>query len=250
MSETTPGNDSKTFVLRLWSETARSRRTWRFSLEDPLSRGRRCFGSLRELVGFLSDLCRTDDDDDGSPEAAAPKLRRRVAALALAALLGCAEARAETPRLSLGQAAGAPGGAVVLPLVLASGDALPVGSLSLRVQVEPAPAAESVTFRRAGDWARRKAAFEARPQGDGGFSWILSLSEPAAASTDTLVGEVVVRLARGLPPGTQVTLLLDPAVSGFGDAAGTRFVSPGSGGLLLADGTVDVVTRIEPAQKR
>ena len=159
-------------------------------------------------------------------------------------------ARAEAPRLSLGQAAGAPGGAVVLPLVLASGDALPVGSLSLRVQVEPAAAAESVTFRRAGDWARRKAAFEARPQGDGGFSWILSLSEPAAASTDTLVGEVVVRLARGLSPGTQVTLLLDPAVSGFGDAAGTRFVSPGSGGLLLADGTVDVVTRIEPAERR
>ncbi len=249
MNEKTPGNDSKTFVLRLWTETARSRRSWRFSLEDPLSRGRRRFGSLRELVGFLSDLCRTDDAA-GSPEPAAPKLRRRAAALALAALLGCAEARAEAPRLSLGQAAGAPGGAVVLPLVLASGDALPVGSLSLRVQVEPAAAAESVTFRRAGDWARRKAAFEARPQGDGGFSWILSLSEPAAASTDTLVGEVVVRLARGLSPGTQVTLLLDPAVSGFGDAAGTRFVSPGSGGLLLADGTVDVVTRIEPAERR
>ncbi len=249
MSETAPGNDSKTFVLRLWTETAEGR-AWKFSLEDPLTRGRRRFGSLRELVGFLSGLCRTAGDADGSPEPAAPKLRRRAAALALAALLGCAEVRAEAPRLSLGQSAGAPGTAVVLPLVLASRDALPVGSLSLRVRVEPATAAESVTFRRAGDWARRKAAFESRPQGEGGFSWILSLSEPAAASTDTLVGEVVVRLARGLAPGTQVTVLLDPAVSGFGDAAGTRFVSPGSGGLLLADGTVDVVTRIEPAEKR
>ena len=250
MSETAPGNDAKTFVLRLWTETADGRSSWRFSLEDPRTRGRRRFESLREVVGFLSSLCRAGGDAAGSPEPAAPKLRRRAAALALAALLGCAEARAEAPRLSLGQAAGTPGTAVVLPLVLASRDALPVGSLSLRVRVEPAAAAESVTFRRAGDWARRKTAFEARPQGEGSYAWILSLFEPAAASAEKVVGEVVVRLARGVPAGTQVRVLLDPAVSGFGDAAGTRFVSPGSGGLLLADGTVDVVTRIEPAEKR
>ncbi len=60
MTETRYPNDSKTFVLRLWSEQEEGRRAWRFSLEDPLTRGRRGFGSLGEIGDFLASLCKTE----------------------------------------------------------------------------------------------------------------------------------------------------------------------------------------------
>lgn len=245
MNETTPGNDSKTFVLRLWTETADGRSSWRFSLEDPRTRGRRRFESLREVGSFLSSLC-------PSPRPPRPRkrpVRSRVAAFLFALLLPCGAALGQSPRLALGHAVGIPGSAVAIPVVLSSGEE-PVGALSLRVRVEPPAAAESVTFRRAAAWATRKAAFEARPLSDGAFSWIFSLAEPASAAAETVVGEVVVRLARSLLPGTEVSVVLDPSVSGFGDRDGTRFRSAGSGGLLLADGTVDVVARLVPDVKR
>lgn len=248
MNETTPGNDSKTFVLRLWTETADGRSSWRFSLEDPRTRGRRRFESLREVGSFLSSLCPCPR----SPRPPRPRNRRdrsHVAAFLFALLLPCGAALGQSPRLALGHAVGTPGSAVAIPVVLSSGEE-PVGALSLRVRVEPPAAAESVTFRRAGAWATRKAAFEARPLSDGASSWILSLAEPASAAAETIVGEVVVRLARSLLPGTELSVVLDPSVSGFGDRDGTRFRTAGSGGLLLADGTVDVVARRVPDEKR
>ncbi len=245
MSETAPGNDSKTFVLRLWTETADGRSSWRFSLEDPRTRGRRRFESLREVGSFLSSLC-------SSPQPSRPRKqpnRSYAAAFLLALLLPCSAALGQSPRLALGHAVGTPGSAASIPVVIASGEE-PVGALSLRVRVEPPAAAESVTFRRAGTWAARRTAFEAHPLSDGTYSWIVSLAEPASTAAETVVGEVVVRLARSLPPGTEVSVVLDPEVSGFGDRAGTRFLSAGSGGLLLTDGTIDVVARIVPAEKR
>ena len=249
MTNGTSANDSKTFVLRLWAEDEGSRRSWRFSLEDPLTRGRRGFGSVHEIGAFLARLCADRDAAPHAGSAPARKLRRRVATLALAAFLPCGDALAQAPRLALGHAAGTPGSTVAVPVVLSSGEE-PVGALSLRLRVEPPSAAASVTFRKASAWASRRTAFEARPQAGGTYSWIVSLAEPTPIPSDAIVGEVVVRLVRDLPPGAEVSLVLDPEVSGFGDRAGTRFLSAEAGGLLLADGTVDVVARIEPDEKR
>ena len=137
-----------------------------------------------------------------------------------------------------------------MPIVLVSSDAEPVGALSLRVRVEPPSAVESVSFRLAGTWAAKKAAFEARPRSNGSFSWVVALSEPAAAASETLVGEIVVHLARGLAPDTEVAVVLDPAVSGFGDRAGTRFVSAETAGLVVENGSVFVRVRALPGEKR
>lgn len=251
MTEARHPNDSRTFVLRLWSEPEKGRRAWRFSLEDPLTRSRRGFGSLQETSAFLASLCQdAEPERRGEREKAPPPLRRKAAALALALLLPAGAALAEPPRISLGRARGAPGAAVAVPVVLRSADAQPIGALSLRVRVEPASAAESITFRRAGAWAEKRIAFEARPQAAGSFSWVVSLSEPAAAPADTLVGEIVVRLARGLRPDSEIVVLLDPAVSGFGDRAGTRFVSAETGGLLLENGSITLPERAPRDDRR
>lgn len=132
---------------------------------------------------------------------------------------------------------------MTVPVLLCAADLEPVGALSLRVLVEPPSAAESITFRKAGAWSARRTAFEARPQGSGSWSWIVSLAEPSPAASTTQVGEVVVRLSRDVTAGTDVVLRLDPGVSGFGDRAGTRFVSVAGGGLLLSDGIVTVDER-------
>lgn len=251
MTETRQPNDSRTFVLRLWSEPEEGHRAWRFSLEDPLTRSRRGFGSLRETADFLASLCQAAEPERSGDRANAPSpLRRKAAALALALLLPAGAALAEPPRISLGRVQGAPGAAVTVPVVLHAADTQPIGALSLRIRVEPASAAESITFRRAGAWAEKRTAFEARPQAGGSFSWVVSLSEPAAASADTLVGEIVVRLARGLRPETEIAILLDPAVSGFGDRAGTRFVSAETGGLLLEHGSITVPERAPRDDRR
>ncbi len=251
MTQTGHPNDARTFVLRLWSEQEADRRAWRFSLEDPLTRSRRGFGSLREIGDFLASLCVEAEREQTGNRANAPKaLRRRAAALVLALLLPVGSALAEPPRISLGRVQGAPGAAVAVPVVLHAADTQPIGALSLRIRVEPASAAESITFRRAGTWAEKRTAFEARPQAGGSFSWVVSLSEPAAASADTLVGEIVVRLARALRPETEVAILLDPAVSGFGDRAGTRFVSAETGGLLLENGSINLPERAPRDDRR
>lgn len=251
MTETRHPNDSRTFVLRLWSEQEEDHRAWRFSLEDPLTRSRRGFGSLRETADFLASLCQVAEPERSSDHEGPPNtLRRRAAALALALLLPVSSALAEPPRISLGRVQCAPGAAVAVPVVLHTTDAQPIGALSLRIRVEPASAAESITFRRAGAWAEKRTSFEARPQAGGSFSWVVSLSEPAAASADTLVGEIVVHLARGLRPETEVEILLDPTVSGFGDRAGTRFVSAETGGLLLENGSITLPARAPRDDRR
>lgn len=251
MTEPRHPNDSRTFVLRLWAEQEEDHRAWRFSLEDPLTRSRRGFGSLREITDFLATLCKSEvPERSGQPEETPMPLGRKAAALALALLLPFGTALAEPPRISLGEVQGAPGAAVAVPVVLRAADSQPIGALSLRIRVEPASAAESITFRRAGAWADQRTAFEARPQAGDSFSWVVSLSEPVAASTDTLVGEVVVRLSRGLRPDTEVQILLDPSVSGFGDRAGTRFVSAESGGLLLENGSITLPERAPRDDRR
>lgn len=251
MTETRPPNDSRTFVLRLWSEPEEDHRSWRFSLEDPLTRSRRGFGSLRETADFLASLCQAAEPERPEDrEAPSSALRRRAAALALALLLPVGAALAEPPRISLGRVHGAPGAAVSVPVVLRAADTQPIGALSLRIRVEPASAAESITFRRAGAWAEKRTSFEARPQAGGSFSWVVSLSEPVAVGADTLVGEIVVRLARALRPETEVAILLDPEVSGFGDRAGTRFASAETGGLLLENGSITLPERAPRNDKR
>lgn len=228
--------ETKTFVLRLWSEEARIRMT----LEDPRTRVRRSFSSFRELSRFAGALFR---EPRGEGNHDAPPSRRRNAFLAATALLPCLALAAPPASLSLGSAEGRPGSAVTLPVLVRAAEFGPVGALSLRVRVEPASAVESVSFGRAGAWSARRAAFEARPRTEESWSWIVSLAEPSPASGVTQVGEVVVRLSRAAAAGSEVHLRMDPDVSGFGDRDGTRFVSAASLGLVLSDGLVSVVER-------
>lgn len=232
--------ETKTFVLRLWSEEGGEGPRIRMTLEDPQTRARRSFSSFGDLARFAGALfgraARTRRED-------APSCRRRAALAAAAVLLPSLAAAAQPPSLALGPSGGRPGSTVTVPVLLCAADREPVGALSLRVLVEPPSAAESVTFRKAGAWSMRRTAFEARPQGGGSWSWVVSLSEPSPAASTMQVGEVVVRLSRAVAAGTDVVLRLAPAVSGFGDRAGTRFVSVAGGGLLLSDGIVTVHER-------
>lgn len=240
MAEDGRTGETKTFVLRLWSEESGEGPRVRMTLEDPRTRARRSFSSFGDLARFAGSLfgraARARRED-------APPSRRRAALAAVAALLPSLTAAAEPPSLALGPSAGRPGSTVTVPVLLRAADLEPVGALSLRVLVEPPSAAESITFRKAGAWSARRTAFEARPQGGGSWSWIVSVAEPSPAASTTQVGEVVVRLSRDVAAGTDVVLRLDPGVSGFGDRAGTRFVSVASGGLLLSDGIVTVDER-------
>lgn len=251
MGDGTSANDSKIFVLRLSSEREGRERITRISLEDPVTRARRVFGSLPELGGFLADLCGSAGSErPDEREGHARRSRRRAAALAFALLLPVGSAFGEAPRISLGQVDGWPGAAIAVPVVLRSGDSQPIGALSLRIRVEPASAAESICFRRAGAWAEKRTTFEARPQAAGSFSWVISLAEPVVGGEDTLVGEVVLRLARRLDPGAEISIHLDPAVSGFGDRAGTRFVSAETGGLVLENGSITLRERTPRDDRR
>lgn len=231
---------TKTFVLRLWSEETREKAGIRMTLEDPRTRVRRTFSSFRELSRFAAMLFRRPP---GGRSAEVSPSRRRSALLAATALLP-GLALAEPPAsLSFGAGEGRPGSAVTLPVLLRAANPEPVGALSLRVNVEPSTAVESVSFRRAGAWSARRATFEARPATDGSWSWIVSLAEASPATGTTVVGEVVVRLSRAAAAGSEVRLRLDPEVSGFGDRAGTGFVSTATSGLVLSDGVVSVVDR-------
>lgn len=242
MGDDTRAGEARTFVLRLRAGERCGRQGLRIDLEDPETRARREFASFRELARFAAGLFRAPAGGR-QPVPSRDRGRRRAALPALALLLPCGLLAAGPPSLGLGDGEGAPGTTVAVPLRLRSTDGAGVGALSLRLLVEPPAAVESIRFRRAGSWSARAAAFEARPQAGASYSWIVTLSEPAPAETETLVGEVVVVLSRSLAPETDVLLRLDPAVSGFGDRAGTRFVSASSGGLALADGTVRVRAR-------
>lgn len=239
MGDDTRAGVGRTFVLRLRAGGRRGRQGLRIDLEDPETRARREFSSFREFARFAAGLFGSVPDGSQALPSRDRGRRRRASAI-LALLLPCGLLAADPPSLGLGEGGGVSGSTVAVPLRLRSTDGVAIGALSLRLAVEPASAVESIRFRRAGSWSGRAVAFEARPQAGASYSWIVTLSEPAPAETEVLVGEVVVGLSEPLAPGTTVLLRLDPAVSGFGDRAGTLFVSAASGGLALTDGTIRV----------
>ena len=54
------------YLLRLWQVENDGKQTWRASLEDPVSRKRRGFANLKELVDFLKAQTGEPMDEESS----------------------------------------------------------------------------------------------------------------------------------------------------------------------------------------
>ena len=54
----------RSFLLRLWMEEADGRQDWRISLENPSTRERRGFATLKDLLRFLELLIQEEDDHE------------------------------------------------------------------------------------------------------------------------------------------------------------------------------------------
>jgi hypothetical protein len=54
----------QSYLLRLWQTSDGNREIWRASLEDPGTRERRGFGSLKELYEFLDTQAKQQNGED------------------------------------------------------------------------------------------------------------------------------------------------------------------------------------------
>jgi len=54
----------RSYLLRLWQTSDGDREVWRASLENPSTRERRGFGSLKELYDFLDTQARQQNGED------------------------------------------------------------------------------------------------------------------------------------------------------------------------------------------
>jgi hypothetical protein len=53
----------QSYLLRLWVEDINGRQAWRISLENPFSRERRGFASLKDLCAYLDEKMRASDEN-------------------------------------------------------------------------------------------------------------------------------------------------------------------------------------------
>jgi hypothetical protein len=149
-----------------------------------------------------------------------------------------------------------PGGTVVVPVRLLDRRGTPLGpergldreiqGLALRVDCLPVDAVRDVRVRRAGLTARIEPRFEAAPRRPGSASLVASFGDAlqplagdlASSRTGMVVAELVVTLAKGVPPGTRIELRLDPGVTMLSNQAGTVTETVTNGWLQLVDGSL------------
>lgn len=178
----------------------------------------------------------------------------RVAGLVLAlSWLGWAPAAVAQDVVTVftGDAAAAPGEAVVVPIRVrdrlntpldSGGDpALEIRGIAVTVEFSPADAVAAIEIVRAGLTAGLDARFEAQVPGPGRHGWIASFDEaiPFTGGHQT-VAHLRLTVAADAAPGT--TIRLDPvaATTALSNGSGTVVETAANGLLLLNGGEVEV----------
>jgi hypothetical protein len=125
-----------------------------------------------------------------------------------------------------------------------------IQSISMRVTYAPSAAIQSVTFTRAGITAGLNPISEFMPASSGAISLLMTFDEGTNPIPFTLnapapgdqVAHLVFTLSSSAPPGSSISLTLDPALTQLTDQAGTGATkeSSGTGNLTLVNGAINI----------
>jgi hypothetical protein len=131
-----------------------------------------------------------------------------------------------------------------------------IQSYSLRVNYAPTSAVQSVTFQRAGITSALTPQFENSPSAPGMIALLDNFDETTnlvpftsnAALPGNQVAHLLVTIAPGTPPGTLITLTLDPVLTQLTDEGGTPATAEtvANGRLLLVNGSITVTSSAIP----
>lgn len=131
-----------------------------------------------------------------------------------------------------------------------------IQSYSIRVTYAPASAVQSISFSRDGITAPLTPTFESSPAVPGSISLLGNFDETTnlipftsnAALPGNRVAHLLVTIAPGTAPGTNITLTLDPVLTQLTDEGGTpaTIETVGNGRLTLVNGAILVVSGTVP----
>jgi len=120
----------------------------------------------------------------------------------------------------------------------------------MKVTYSPASSVQSISFSRAGITSSLNPSFESSPSTSTSISLLATFQESTnlipftldAPSPGNQVAHLVVTLAASAPPGSTISLTLDPAVTQLTDQGGSAATkeSPGNGNLTLVNGSITV----------
>lgn len=187
----------------------------------------------------------------------------RIALVSLAIAVP-AMAQVQPDVITVGTVSG--GGLVDVPVYIRDTSGTPLGidqpsgsriqSYSIRVSYSPASAVQSVTFSRAGITAPLTPTFENSPSAPGSISLLDNFDETTnlipftsnMALPGNQVAHLLVAIAPGTPPGTHITLTLDPVLTQLTDEGGTpaTIETVQNGRVQLVNGAIDVTSSSVP----
>jgi hypothetical protein len=131
-----------------------------------------------------------------------------------------------------------------------------IQSYSIRVTYAPASAVQSISFTRDGITAPLTPTFESSPAVPGSVSLLGNFDETTnlipftsnAALPGNRVAHLLVTIAPGTAPGTNITLTLDPVLTQLTDEGGTpaTMETVGNARLTLVNGAILVTTGTVP----
>lgn len=123
-----------------------------------------------------------------------------------------------------------------------------IESLSFKVTYAPASSIQSITFSRAGITANLTPTSEFTPSTAGTVSLVDAFNESTnlipftldAAAPGNLVAHLTVTLSSSAPPGSTISLTLDPSVTQLANTGGTTKETTTNGALSLVNGQITV----------
>lgn len=129
-----------------------------------------------------------------------------------------------------------------------------IQSYSIKVDYAAPANVSGITFTRAGITAPLTPAFESSPSAAGTISLLGNFVEATnlipfvsnAAAPGNQVAHLLVTIPPAVPPGTVITLTLDPALTQLANQGGTTQETTGNGSLQLVNGSI-TVTAAGPA---
>jgi hypothetical protein len=199
-----------------------------------------------------------------------PKLSKTIRAVflggILASLLSIPAVRAAVvipDTVTVATVNGAAGSTVDVPVYIRDASGTPLGldqppgsriqSYSIKVSYAPTAPVQSITFTRAGI-ASLTPTFESSPTSPGAISLLETFQESTKLLPFTLngalpgnqVAHLLVTIPASVPPGTVITLTLDPTLTQLTDEAGDpgTIESSGNGRLTLVSGAITVLPMV------
>jgi len=175
----------------------------------------------------------------------------------VALLLPAAPAAAQQDVVTVASVSG--GGVVNVPIYIRDVSGTPLGidqppgsriqAYSIKVNYSPATAVGAISISRAGITAGLTPTFENKPAAAGTIALLDTFNEGTNPIPFTLngaapgdqVANLQVTIAPGTPPGTIITLTLDPVLTQLNDQAGTIAENTTLTNLALQSGTITVL---------